>query len=113
MLEVKHLTVRSKEGRPLVQDVSFTLTPGKPMGLTGASGSGKTTIIKAVMGILPYGCAIESGEILLDGQSLEGLPARKRREYCGTVLGFIPQSPMTAFDPHMKIGAQMVQTFCL
>ena len=61
MLEVKHLTVRSKEGRPLVQDVSFTLTPGKPMGLTGASGSGKTTIIKAVMGILPYGCAIESG----------------------------------------------------
>ena len=96
MLEVKHLTVRSKEGRPLVRDVSFTLTPGEPLGLTGASGSGKTTIIKAVMGILPYGCAIESGEILLDGQSLEGLPARKRREYCGTVLGFIPQSPMTA-----------------
>ena len=51
MLEVKHLTVRSKEGRPLVQDVSFTLTPGKPMGLTGASGSGKTTIIKAVIGL--------------------------------------------------------------
>lgn len=53
MLEVKHLTVRSKEGRPLVRDVSFTLTPGEPLGLTGASGSGKTTIIKAVMGILP------------------------------------------------------------
>lgn len=113
MLEVKHLTVRSKEGRPLVQDVSFTLTPGEPLGLTGASGSGKTTIIKAVMGILPYGCAIEEGEILLDGQALENLSARKRRKYCGTVLGFIPQSPMTAFDPHMKIGAQMVQTFRL
>ena len=113
MLEVKHLTVRSKEGRLLVRDVSFTLTPGEPLGLTGASGSGKTTIIKAVMGILPYGCAIEEGEILLDGQSLEGLSARKRREYCGTVLGFIPQSPMTAFDPHMRIGAQMVQTFRL
>ena len=48
MLEVKHLTVRSKEGRLLVRDVSFTLTPGEPLGLTGASGSGKTTIIKAV-----------------------------------------------------------------
>ena len=113
MLEVKHLTVRSKEGRPLVRDVSFTLTPGEPLGLTGASGSGKTTIIKAIMGILPYGCVIEAGEILLDGLSLEGLPARERREYCGTVLGFIPQSPMTAFDPHMRIGAQMVQTFHL
>lgn len=74
MLEVKHLTVRSKEGRPLVRDVSFTLTPGEPLGLTGASGSGKTTIIKAVMGILPYGCAIEAGEILLDGLSLESFP---------------------------------------
>ena len=113
MLEVKHLTVRSKEGRPLVRDVSFTLTPGEPLGLTGASGSGKTTIIKAVMGILPYGGVIEAGEILLDGLSLEKLPARERRKYCGTVLGFIPQSPMTAFDPHMKIGAQMVQTFRL
>ena len=113
MLEVKHLTIRSKEGRPLVRDISFTLIPGEPLGLTGASGSGKTTIIKAVMGILPYGCTIEEGEILLDGQSLERLSARKRREYCGTVLGFIPQSPMTAFDPHMKIGAQMVQTFRL
>ena len=49
MLEVKHLTVRSKEGRPLVRDVSFTLTPGEPLGLTGASGSGKTTIIKAAL----------------------------------------------------------------
>ena len=111
MLEVKHLTVCSKEGKPLVRDVSFTLIPGEPLGLTGASGSGKTTIIKAIMGILPYGCDVKAGEILLDGQSLEGLPARKRREYCGTVLGFIPQSPMTAFDPHMKIGAQMMQTF--
>lgn len=113
MLEVNHLTIRSKENQPLVQDISFSLIPGQPLGLTGASGSGKTTIIKAVMGILPYGCVIEEGEILLDGKSLERLPARKRREYCGTVLGFIPQSPMTAFDPHMKIGAQMVQSFCL
>ena len=113
MLEVKHLTIRSKENQPLVQDISFSLIPGQPLGLTGASGSGKTTIIKAVMGILPYGCVIEEGEILLDGKSLERLPAQKRREYCGTVLGFIPQSPMTAFDSHMKIGAQMVQTFCL
>ena len=67
MFEVKHLTIRSKENQPLVQDISFSLIPGQPLGLTGASGSGKTTIIKAVMGILPYGCVIEEGEILLDG----------------------------------------------
>ena len=58
MLEVNHLTIRSKENQPLVQDISFSLIPGQPLGLTGASGSGKTTTIKAVMGILPYGCVI-------------------------------------------------------
>ena len=114
MIIFDHVTY-AYEGKetPSLRDCTFSVKPGELILLTGESGCGKTTIIKAVMGILPYGCAIESGEILLDGQSLEGLPARKRREYCGTVLGFIPQSPMTAFDPHMKIGAQMVQTFCL
>ena len=43
MLEVNHLTIRSKENQPLVQDISFSLIPGQPLGLTGASGSGKTT----------------------------------------------------------------------
>lgn len=41
MLEVNHLTIRSKENQPLVQDISFSLIPGQPLGLTGASGSGK------------------------------------------------------------------------
>ena len=53
MLEVKHLTIRSKDGRPLVRDISFTLIPGEPLGLTGSSGSGKTTLITAVMGVRP------------------------------------------------------------
>ena len=35
MLEVKHLTIRSKENQPLVQDISFSLIPGQPLGLTG------------------------------------------------------------------------------
>lgn len=74
MLEVKHLTVRSKEGRPLVRDVSFTLTPGEPLGLTGASGSGKTTIIKAVMGILPYGCVIEAAKFFWMGCLWKSFP---------------------------------------
>ena len=93
MLEVKHLTVRSKEGRPLVRDVSFTLTPGEPLGLTGASGSGKTTIIKAVMGILPYGCVIEAGEILLDGLSLEKASRSRAAEILRNGARLYPTKP--------------------
>lgn len=113
ILKVKNLTVTAEKAQPLIKDISFNLNPGDCLGLTGASGSGKTTIIKAIMGILPYSCSITNGQILLNGQALETLSAKKRRAYCGTVLGFIPQSPMTAFDPHMKIGAQMEQTFRL
>ena len=74
MLEVKHLTVCSKEGKPLVRDVSFTLIPGEPLGLTGASGSGKTTIIKAIMGILPYGCDVKAARFCWMGSLWKGFP---------------------------------------
>lgn len=110
MLEVRNLTVISKN-QTLISNVSFKLEPGKVIGLTGASGSGKTTIIKAIMGVLPSDCKITEGEILLDGEELIKLSSRKHRNYCGTVLGFIPQLPMTAFDSYKQIGTQMIETF--
>lgn len=113
MLEIKDLSVAGRGGVPLLDRVSFTLKPGGCIGLTGASGAGKTTLIKAVMGILDQTCRIISGDILLDGVSLASLEPAKRRALCGTTLGFIPQNPMTAFDRHRRIGRQMNETFRL
>ena len=110
MLEVKNLTIKSGT-QTLLQDISFSLSPCKCLGLTGASGSGKTTLIKAIMGILPKGCAITAGNIFLDGVELNKLSPKRHRSFCGSVMGFIPQSPMTAFDPYQKIGTQMEETF--
>lgn len=114
MLEVKHLTVRSKEGRPLVRDVSFTLTPGEPLGLTGAQPArARPQSSRRSWGFCPMAVPLRKARFCWMGNRWKGCPPESRREYCGTVLGFIPQSPMTAFDPHMRIGAQMVQTFRL
>lgn len=113
MLEVNNLTVAATGNIPLIQNVSFKLSKGDCIGLTGSSGSGKTTIVKAIMGILPYGCSIAEGEIILDGKNIQELSAKEHRKLCGTVFGFIPQNPMTTFNPHMKIGAQLVQIFRL
>lgn len=110
MLEVKNLTIKAGT-QTLLQNISFSLSPGKCLGLTGASGSGKTTIIKAIMGILPKSCALTAGSIFLDGVELNKLSGKKRRSFCGSVMGFIPQSPMTAFDPYQQIGTQMIETF--
>lgn len=113
MLEVERLCVSGKGRVPLLENVSFKIELGGCIGLTGASGAGKTTLIKSIMGVLDNTCRIESGNIAVDGNSLTSMPARKHRDLCGTTLGFIPQNPMTAFDRHYRIGSQMVETFRL
>lgn len=111
MLEVQNLSVTGKGGAKLLERISFSLDCGSCVGLTGASGAGKTTLIKAIMGVLDQTCSITEGQIALDGMNLNELTLATRRELCGTVIGFIPQNPMTAFDNHFRIGAQMVETF--
>ena len=64
--------------------VSFTVLPGEIHCLMGRNGAGKTTLLKAIMGQLP----LREGEVLLDGERLDGLPAHlvpKRG------IGYIPQ----------------------
>lgn len=113
MLEVKNLTVKVKNGAPLLNDVSLSVDTGTCIGLTGASGSGKTTLIKAIMGMYGVDLEIPQGEILLDGDNLLKHTTKELRKLCGKVIGFIPQSPMTAFFPHTKIGHQIAETFRL
>ena len=113
MLEVQNLSVTARNGAQLLKQISFQIETGAAMGLTGQSGAGKTTLLKALLGILSGGCQVSGGTIQVDGQSLWALSPRKRRELCGTTLGFIPQNPMTAFDPRLKMGRQMEETLRL
>ena len=101
------------EGFTALEDVSFTVGDASICGLVGFNGAGKTTLLKALLGILSGGCQVSGGTIQVDGQSLWALSPRKRRELCGTTLGFIPQNPMTAFDPRLKLGRQMEETLRL
>lgn len=113
MLEVKNIVVEGKNHAKLLDGVSFCLKPGEAVGLTGQSGAGKTTLIKTVMGILDRTCRMNAGCMRVDEVDIGVLPLAKRRELCGTTLGFIPQNPMTAFDSRMKIGRQMTETLCI
>lgn len=76
MIELKHVTKSYDRGtKPVVEDISFTVEPGKIHGLIGPNGSGKTTLIKCITGIF----TTDAGEILLDGRRVYDNPEVKRR----------------------------------
>ena len=71
-LEIRDLTV-SYGGITAVRDVSMSIEPGQIVGLIGPNGAGKTTLVDAVTGFAKY-----TGEVVLDGRRLDGLPAHRR-----------------------------------
>ena len=94
-------------GAPILRDVSLTLNRGEVRGLVGESGAGKSTIAKALLGILPRTVRVTGGSIRFEGKDLLTLPARELRTIMGEEIALIPQDPQTALNPGRKIEAQL------
>jgi peptide/nickel transport system ATP-binding protein len=90
----------------VVHDVSFSLGRGESLALIGESGSGKSTIAKTVLRLLPREQTTASGSIRLDGRDLLTLPEKQFRPLRGRTLGYIPQDPSSALNPVRTIGSQ-------
>lgn len=89
----------------VVHDVGFSLRRGESLALIGESGSGKSTIAKAVLRLLPDGSTTK-GQVKLNGRDVLALPEKQFRPLRGRELGFIPQDPAAALNPVRTIGAQ-------
>lgn len=68
LLEVRHLNKYYEDGYHAVKDVSFTLPPGKLVGLIGHNGCGKTTMMRCINRMHDF----QEGDILIDGESVKG-----------------------------------------
>jgi peptide/nickel transport system ATP-binding protein len=115
LLEVEDLAVTYRTARGLahaVDGVNLTIPQGAMLGLVGESGCGKTTLARALMGVLPGNARIARGSIRLDGADLLGLSTSARRAKLWREISFIPQSAMNSLDPVYRLRAQMREILC-
>ena len=99
--------ISDRDGTPILRDVSLSVERGETRGIVGESGAGKSTIGKAVLGVLPRTVRITGGEVRFEGQDLLAMPARQRRRLIGERIALIPQDPMTALNPGRRIESQL------
>jgi ABC-type uncharacterized transport system ATPase subunit len=83
-LELDHVTVRSTDGRAVVDDVSLAIRKGEIVGLAGVEGNGQAELVEAIMGMR----AVDSGRITLGGRDISLWHTRQRRE---GGIGYIPE----------------------
>jgi len=113
LLEVKNLRVEFNTRRGTlvaVDDVSFDIAPGEVLGVVGESGAGKSITGTAIIGLLERPGRIAGGQILLEGNRIDNLPAEQMRRIRGRRIGAIFQDPLTSLNPLYTIGRQITET---
>ncbi|MDB5395092.1 MAG: hypothetical protein JWM91_2598 [Rhodospirillales bacterium] len=111
LLDVGNLTVRyASEGESFtaLHDVSFTLQPGRALGIVGESGSGKSSIVGAILGILGPAAQMQ-GNVHFENRDLATLTPKSRRAVLGKRIGSVFQDPFTSLNPALRVGRQIAE----
>jgi peptide/nickel transport system ATP-binding protein len=114
LLEVSdlHVAFEAGDGRmtQAVAGVSFSIAPGKILGIVGESGCGKSVTSLAIMRLLPAKNARISGNVTFEGRNLPDLPETAMRRLRGDRIAMIFQEPMTSLNPSYTVGSQIAET---
>ena len=113
LLQVKNLIVEfpGRHGTlRALDDISFDIAPGEILGVVGESGAGKSLTGAAIIGLLEPPGRIGGGQIILEGERIDGLPVERMRHIRGRKIGAIFQDPLTSLNPLYTVGQQLVET---
>lgn len=111
-VENLHISFRTYAGKVYaVRGVNFELNEGETLAIVGESGSGKTVTSKSVMKLLPTNNAsYDSGHIYYKGKDIIPLSEKEMRKIRGQEIAMIFQDPMTALNPTMTVGKQVIES---
>ncbi len=116
LLDVKNLYIHFNAfagSVKAIRGVNFHLNKGETLAIVGESGSGKSVTTKAITRILPENAVIDSGEITYKGKDILNLTEKEFTDIRGREISLIFQDPLSALDPVMKIGNQIMETLVL
>ncbi|MFI4999582.1 MAG: ABC transporter ATP-binding protein [Reyranellales bacterium] len=109
ILEVEDLQIHYSTRAGTVRAVdgaSFAVPEGRIVGLVGESGCGKTTAVRAIMGVLAENGRRAGGRVVFKGQAIDEAATRK---LLWRDIAYVPQSAMNSLDPVYTVGAQIVE----
>ncbi len=97
----------SYAGKPeALRGVHFEMSPGEILGLVGQSGSGKSTMALAILGLLRWKGGAATGEVLFQGRDLMQASERDMRRVRGHEIALVLQSPLSSLNPALRIRTQ-------
>ena len=116
LLEIKNLKTFFKTKKGIVKavnDVSYSLEPGKTIGIVGESGSGKSVSAMSILRLLDGNGYIDSGSIQFEGKELTTLSMDEMYALRGNAISVIFQEPMTSLNPVFTVDRQLSEPFII
>src|SRR5690606_12135589 len=109
VIEARGIEVAYGAGRhrkPIIHGASFEVGPGESVGVIGETGSGKSTIARALVGLVP----VAEGAIRIGGEDVTSFRARQWREFRRRgVIQYVFQDPLRALDPDLTVGESLAE----
>ena len=116
LLEVKNLKTFFKTRNGIVKavnDVSYSIYPGKTLGMVGESGSGKSVSAMSVLRLLDANGYIAGGTVTFDGQDLSKVTTEQMYHIRGNRISVIFPEPMTSLNPVFSVKKQLSEPFII
>ena len=113
ILEIKKLSICLKKNpaKKIIDDVSFELYENEIFSIIGESGSGKSLISMSILKLLNMNNFLISGNIQFEGNNLLDSDYGNIKNVRGNKISMVFQEPMTALNPTMKIGKQIIESY--